>query len=60
MEEFLLATHSLPREEVARIAGVGAATVRRWEQCGVRLIARPIRLRLLRYLACRAIQRGEA
>jgi DNA invertase Pin-like site-specific DNA recombinase len=55
VEEFLLVTDALPREEVARIAGVGVPTVRRWKRSGVHNLARPIRLRLLRHLAWRVI-----
>ena len=53
VEEFLLVTADLPREEVARIAGVGIPTLRRWKRSGIKQIKGPVRRRLDRYLATR-------
>jgi transposase len=46
VEDFLLYTEGLPRDEVARIAGVNLATIRRWERNGARKIHRTVERRL--------------
>lgn len=48
--EFLLRTSGLPRERIAAIAGVGIATIARWERIPPNRIHLAVRLRLTSYL----------
>lgn len=51
--DFLLVTESLPREEVAKIAGVSIGTLCRWERTPGHSLGKETRKRILRYLARR-------
>lgn len=51
IRDFFLHTEGMPRERIAEIAGVGTATLRRWELSGTVQLHRDTRLRLLRHCA---------
>ena len=57
--DFYFATEHLPREEAASIAGVSVPTLRRWEQRATHRFQRGARLRILRYLARLALEKGS-
>jgi transcriptional regulator with XRE-family HTH domain len=48
---FLLYTRDLPREEVARIAGISRATLTRWERLPPKMVPLPVRMRLMQYVS---------
>lgn len=49
--DFLLVTEALPREEVARIAGVSTGTLSRWQRTPGHSLGKETRRRIQRYLA---------